>query len=161
VPTKTGRRIFSKQALISALFGALTGIVVSGVYAYMLWLKGAFDFIHCPVNITAIHYWTDMTYGQFLMLYALELIMASVVSALIAYLIGRLSVNYIVGLGISIPVTVALCIAVDSVMMNPFSLSMSEAVSYCLICVPAIILPVAVLMLTGAVLRRDRVRDIL
>ena len=87
--------------------------------------------------------------------------MTSVVSALLAYLIGRLSVNYIVGLGISIPVTAALCIAVNLIMRTPFYMGISEISSFCLICIPIIILPVVVLMLAGAMLCRDRVRDIL
>lgn len=159
--TKTGRKIFGKQAVISVLLGALIGVMVSAVYAYLLWRKGAFDFIHCPINIMMIRYWVDMTYGQFLLLYAGELIMTSVVSALLAYLIGRLSVNYIVGLGISIPVTAALCIAVNLIMRTPFYMGISEISSFCLICIPIIILPVVVLMLAGAMLCRDRVRDIL
>lgn len=159
--TKTGRKIFGKQAAISALLGILIGVMVSGVYAYMLWRKGAFDFIHCPVNIMMIRYWVDITYGQFLLLYACELIMTSVVSALLAYLIGRLSANYIVGLGISIPVTVILCVAVNFIMITPFCLDLSKMFSFFLICIPLIILPIAVLLLTGAMLRRDRVRDIL
>ena len=159
--TKTGRKIFGKQAVISVLLGALIGVMVSAVYAYLLWRKGAFDFIHCPINIMMIRYWVDMTYGQFLLLYAGELIMTSVVSALLAYLIGRLSVNYIIGLGISIPITVALCVAVNFIMITPLHLNISKMISFFLLCIPLIILPIAVLLLTGAMLRRDRVRDIL
>ena len=159
--TATGRKIFGKQAAVSALLGALIGVMVSGVYAYMLWKKGAFDFIHCPINIMMIRYWVDMTYGQFLLLYAFELIAASVISALLAYLIGRISANYIVGLGISIPVTVILCFAVNRIMIIPFDLQIPKIVSIILILLPLLILPIAVSVMTGVQLYRDKVRDIL
>ena len=159
--TATGRKIFGKQAAVSALLGALIGVMVSGVYAYMLWKKGAFDFIHCPINIMMIRYWVDMTYGQFLLLYAFEMIATSVISALLAYLIGRISANYIVGLGISIPVTVILCFAVNRIMIIPFDLQIPKIVSIILILLPLLILPIAVSVIIGVQLYRDKVRDIL
>lgn len=159
--TKTGRKIFGKQATISALLGILIGIMVTAVYAFMLWRKGAFDFIHCPINIMMIQYWVDMTYGQFLLLYACELIMTSVVSALLAYLIGRLSVNYIVGLGISIPAAVVLCVAVNFIMIKPFYIQMPKMVSIILTFLPVLVFPIIISGLTGVMLRRDKVRDIL
>ena len=127
----------------------------------MLWKKGAFDFIHCPINIMMIRYWVDMTYGQFLLLYAFELIATSVISALLAYLIGRISANYIVGLGISIPVTVILCFAVNRIMIIPFDLQIPKIVSIILILLPLLILPIAVSVMIGVQLHRDKVRDIL
>lgn len=159
--TRTGRKIFGKQAVVCAFTGIVTGILVSAVYGFMLWRKGAFDFIHCPINIMMIWYWVDLTYGQFLLLYACELIMTSVAASLFAYLIGRISANYVVGLGISIPVTVALCMAVNIIMIMPFELHIQKTVSFLLICVPLLIIPIIGTLLICMMLRHDKVRDIL
>ena len=159
--SKTGRDIYRKQTCVCALAGLVIGILVAGVYAILLWRKGAFAFIMCPINIPVIHYWTDMTYGQFLLLYAAELIMTSVTAALLAYIIGRASSNYITGLGISIPSAVLLCAAVRYFMSSPLELIRPRTVSYIFVLIPLIILPAVFIILTRAVLKHDKVRDIL
>lgn len=159
--TKTGRKIFSRQAAVCTALGAAVGIAVSAVYAFLLWRKGAFDFIHCPVSKMPRYYWIDISYGDFLILCAGVLIMTSVAAAFLAYLISRLSVNYIAGLGISIPVCVILCIILNDIMHKPLDMHISELASYILICVPLVLLPLAGAVITGVMLRRDKVRDIL
>lgn len=159
--TKTGRKIFGRQAAVCSALGAAVGIAVSAVYAFLLWRKGGFDFIRCPINTIMTYYWIDMSYGDFLILCAGVLIMISVAAAFLAYLISRLSANYIAGLGISIPVCVILCVIVNKIMLMPLDMHISELASYFLICVPLVLLPLAGAVMTGVMLRRDKVRDIL
>lgn len=158
--TYTGRIIFRHQALVCALAGLITGIMVSAVYAYLLWHKGAFDFINCSVNNMHNQYWVNMNYGAFLLLYASELIMTSVAASLLAYILGRISANYITGIGISIPAAVILCMLVNYVVKDLFIVRISKFISVFRICIPLVILPSAAMLLVIFILQRDKVRDI-
>lgn len=101
--TKTGRRIFRQQMLASIISGVILGVVIGGIYGVMLWSKNVFVFADCPLSGRLYRFWLDMTFGQYILLCFLLLILVSAAAALLAHFIGRLSANYIAGIAISIP----------------------------------------------------------
>ena len=160
--TKTGRKCFNKQAAASVIVGLIIGIMLCAVYAVLLARKGAFDFAACKISSHGYEYWLDMTYGQYLSFYAVFMLLSSAGSALLAYFVGRLSANYIAGIGIAIPTVAALCTAMDFLGIAPFNdkwnvtmeLSILRACGVplvCAVCVTAVCI----------MLKRDKVRDIL
>lgn len=160
--TKTGRKCFNKQAAASVMVGLIIGIMLCAVYAVLLARKGAFDFAACKISSHGYEYWLDMTYGQYLSFYAVFMLLSSAGSALLAYFVGRLSANYIAGIGIAIPTVAALCTAMDFLGIAPFNdkwnvtmeLSILRACGVplvCAVCVTAVCI----------MLKRDKVRDIL
>ena len=160
--TKTGRKCFNKQAAASVMVGLIIGIMLCAVYAVLLARKGAFDFAACKISSHGYEYWLDMTYGQYLSFYAVFMLLSSAGSALLAYFVGRLSANYIAGIGIAIPTVAALCTAMKYLGIAPFNdkwnvtmeLSILRACGVplvCAVCVTAVCI----------MLKRDKVRDIL
>ena len=160
--TKTGRKCFNKQAAASVIVGLIIGIMLCAVYAVLLARKGAFDFAACKISSHGYEYWLDMTYGQYLSFYAVFMLLSSAGSALLAYFVGRLSANYIAGIGIAIPTVAALCTAMNYLGIAPFNdkwnvtmeLSILRACGVplvCAVCVTAVCI----------MLKRDKVRDIL
>ena len=105
--TKIGRRIFQKQMLASMNAGAIMGLVIGVIYGVMLWSKNVFVFADCPLTGRLYRFWVDMTFGQYMLLCFLLLILLSAAAALLAHFIGRLSANYIAGIATSIPSAVA------------------------------------------------------
>lgn len=100
---KIGRQIFRKQMFASMTSGAILGLVIGSVYGVMLWSKNVFVFVDCPLSGRLNRFWVDMTFGQYMLLCFLLLILLSAAAALLAHFIGRLSANYIAGIAISIP----------------------------------------------------------
>lgn len=100
---KIGRRIFRQQMLASIVSGAILGTAIGCVYGVMLWSKNVFVFWDCPLSGRLLHVWLDITFGQYLLLCFLLLVLVSSTAALLAHFIGRLSANYIAGIAISIP----------------------------------------------------------
>ncbi len=100
---KIGRRIFRRQMLASMISGAILGLVIGGIYGVMLWSKNVFVFADCPLSGRVYRFWLDMTFGQYILLCFLLLVVISAAAALLAHFIGRLSANYIAGIAISIP----------------------------------------------------------
>lgn len=161
ISSKTGRSIFGKQAFACALTGLFTGGLLSAIYAVLLYRKGAFDFLDCVIipNMRII-YWFDLTYRQYLLIYLAVFLISSVAAAILAYLVGRLSVNYIAGLGISIPTAAGLCAAVSKFGYMPFYahaalidsfVKILLTVGLCAVCSAA----------AAVMLKKDKVRDIL
>lgn len=103
VSAKIGRRIYRRQMSASVISGAILGLVIGGVYGVMLWSKNVFTFADCPLSGRLYRFWLDMTFGQYMLLCFLLLILISAAAALLAHFIGRLSANYIAGIAISIP----------------------------------------------------------
>lgn len=156
--TYIGRKCFDKQAAACVLTGTIIGIMLCAVYAIMLWRKGAFDFLKCTID----DLWFDMTYLQYLILYAAFMILISVGAAMLAYFIGRLSANYIAGIGISIPVAAIFCIATNFLGMSPFEMgwNLSKVGSVVRACGIGLVLVFCTAVVI-IMLRRDKVRDIL
>ena len=144
------------------MVGLIIGIMLCAVYAVLLARKGAFDFAACKISSHGYEYWLDMTYGQYLSFYAVFMLLSSAGSALLAYFVGRLSANYIAGIGIVIPTVAALCTAMDFLGIAPFNdkwnvtmeLSILRACGVPLVCAVCVI---AVCIM----LKRDKVRDII
>jgi hypothetical protein len=159
--TKTGRRIFGSQAVVCALTGLFSGLLLSAIYAFLLYRKGAFDFLGCVIiSPTRITHWFDFNYGQYLLVYLAIFLLLSVAAALLAYFVGRLSVNYIAGIGISVPTTAVFCTAVSKLGNHLFYAQTTKAGSIvrmslmfvlCAVCFAAVIV----------MLKRDKVRDVL
>lgn len=100
---KVGRNIFWKQMLASMTAGTILGVVIGSIYGVMLWSKNVFIFADCPLSGRLYRFWVDMTFGQYMLMCFMLLILLSAAAALLAHFIGRLSANYIAGIAISIP----------------------------------------------------------
>lgn len=109
VSAKVGRHIFRKQMLASMTAGAIQGLVIGSIYGVMLWNKNVFVFAGCPLSGRLYRFWVDMTFGQYMLLCFLLLILLSATAALLAHFIGRLSANYIARIAISIPSVAVYC----------------------------------------------------
>lgn len=159
--SKTGRKVFGRQAVACALTGLLMGNLLSAVYAALLYRKGTFDFWNCGITpYIGNHYWLDLTFGQYLLIYLAIFLLASVSAAMLAYFVGRLSANYIAGLGVSIPVAVVFCAASAKFGGMPFYadttvsssiIKLSLMLVLCVICLAIVIV----------LLKKDKLRDIL
>ena len=158
--TKTGRNCFRKQAGVSVVIGLLVGGILCVVYAILLARKGAFDFAACKVScrIEGLYHWFDMTYTQYLVVYALFILLGSIASALLAYFVGRCAASYIAGVGIAIPTVAALCIGMNFLGCSPFRdewalWSILRACGVPLVC--AVCASIVCILL-----KRDKARDI-
>ena len=162
LPTFTGRKVFDKQAVASVCAGIMTGIILCGVYALLLWRKGAFDFRWCNISLHFRTYWFDMSYLQYLLLYALFVILSSVGAALLSYIVGRLSVNYIAGIGIAIPISVIYAAVINILGTAPFDMGYNIYQTWSVVRACGVgLVSVFCVIVTCAMLHRDKVRDIL
>jgi|GEM_PF-2574161 len=158
-----GRGIFAVQAKTCALFGLGVGLLLDLVYALLLWRSGTLGFIACDVScFDHWRFWTDISFGSYLLIHALAVMLFSVCASLSAYFIGRLANSHIVGLGIALPVAAALVFGFYMLVRNPLYLfsSPSLAAAVIKICITLLIfaaISAAVLIM----LKRDKVRDIL
>lgn len=158
--TRTGRRIFRSQFAASLAVGFLSWFVICAVYTILLWSKDYFVFKDCQISNGWMMFWIDASVLQHLLINYLILLPISLGSAVLAYIIGRISPNYIAGLAISIPAGAAFCLVTQKCTYRLFLLFFSLRVwavrSAVLIAVLAIFFIAAVMLL-----RRDRKRDIL
>lgn len=158
-----GRGIFAVQAKTCALFGLGVGLLLDLVYALLLWRSGTLGFIACDVNtFERWRFWTDISFGSYLLIHALAVMLFSVCASLSAYFIGRLASSHIVGLGIALPVAAALVFGFYMLVRNPLYLFSSPSIA------AAVIKPCITLLIFAAIsaavlimLKRDKVRDIL
>jgi hypothetical protein len=158
---KIGRKIFNIQSLVCGFIGLATGILLAFVYGIMLYRKGTFDFLNCIIidKVCAV-YWFDLTYGQYLLIYLLIFLLASISAAMLAYFIGRISINYITGLGISIPIATVFCLAVGKLANMPFYAETTVAGSFTKIAFLLVIYAICFLAVR-IILKKDKVSDIL
>lgn len=162
LPTFTGRKIFDQQAVASGCSGMLTGIILCGIYALLLWRKGAFDFLQCNISVHALEYWFDISYIQYLMIYALFIILGSVGAALLSYIVGRLSLNYIAGIGIAIPISVVYATVISMLGTAPFDMGYNIYQTWSVFRACGVgLVSVFCVIVTCTMLHRDKVRDIL
>ena len=158
-----GRGIFALQAKTCALLGLGVGLLLDLVYALLLWRSGTLGFIACDISsFDRWRFWTDISFGSYLLIHALAVMLFSVCASLSAYFIGRLANSHIVGLGIALPVAAALVFGFYMLVRNPLYLfsSPSLAAAVIKICITLLIfaaISAAVLIM----LKRDKVRDIL
>ena len=158
-----GRGIFAVQAKTCALFGLGVGLLLDLVYALLLWRSGTLGFIACDISsFDRWRFWTDISFGSYLLIHAAAVILFSVCASLSAYFIGRLASSHIVGLGIALPVAAALVFGFYMLVRNPLNLFSSPSLAAAVIklCITLLIfaaISAAVLIM----LKRDKVRDIL
>lgn len=158
--TRTGRKIFRSQFAASLTVGFLSWFVICAVYTILLWSKDYFAFKDCQISNGWSMFWIDATVLQHLLINYLILLPISLGSAVLAYIIGRISPNYIAGLAISIPAGAAFCLVTQKCTNRLFLLFFSLRV---LAVRSAVLIAVLVICFIAAVLllRRDRKRDIL
>lgn len=172
--TKTGRRLYRIQATACGCAGVLVGATFCTIYGAVLLLKGVTVFWDCPYNSLHADVWLDLSYGQFLLISALEIVFTSGIAGCLSYIIGRFAGNYIAGLALSIPTLAAFIGAVylgghnlfviheqfiHSLFFGPFRGPFRQAV-YLPLAVFAF-LGVTVLAVVLLMVRRDKKRDIL
>ncbi len=161
--SSAGRGIFAVQAKTCALFGLGVGLLLDLVYALLLWRSGTLGFIACDISsFDRWRFWTDISFGSYLLIHAAAVMLFSVCASLSAYFIGRLANSHIVGLGIALPVAAALVFGFYMLVRNPLYLFSSPSIA------AAVIKPCITLLVFAAIsaavlimLKRDKVRDIL
>ena len=159
----SGRGIFAVQAKTCALFGLGVGLLLDLVYALLLWRSGTLGFIACDISsFDRWRFWTDISFGSYLLIHAAAVILLSVCASLSAYFIGRLASSHIVGLGIALPVAAALVFGFYMLVRNPLYLfsSPSLAAAVIKICITLLVFA-AIWAAVLIMLKRDKVRDIL
>ncbi|MBR1740564.1 MAG: hypothetical protein IJ733_01590 [Lachnospiraceae bacterium] len=106
VTTQTGRKIFGIQLLSSVLSCLCVGVLQLFLYAGIFIWKGLGVFFTCPAwSYDSNNYWSDgFSFGVYMAVYSLLVLLAAVAVVVLIYQIGRMSVNYIIGIAISIPV---------------------------------------------------------
>lgn len=166
--TKIGRHIFKRQMSTSVISGAILGLIIGGIYGVMLWSKNVFTFAACPLSGILYRFWLDMSFGQYMLLCFLLLILISAAAALLAYFIGRLSANYIAGIAVSIPSAAVYYVLV--LLFGNFMLKVGDYGKFSSESLAASLLwtfgGIALLIgticaVSGVLLKRDRRRDIL
>lgn len=109
VSTKTGKSFFSKQAAACAVSGGVIFVFLSAAYTFLLYKKGVLFFADCPMSTHIIPLWFDITLFQYYLAQCAVLLTVIISSSLIAYIIGRISTSYIMGLAIAIPSAALIC----------------------------------------------------
>ena len=104
--TYTGRKVFLKQLFASILSCLFVGIIWLLSYLGIFLWKGLGTFFSCPAGTYAFNnYWADdISFGAYMAVYMGLVLLAGVASVVIIWLVGRLAVNYIAGIALSIPV---------------------------------------------------------
>ena len=126
--SRSGRRVFDRQAAAAALAGLTSGMILCAIYACFLFRKGVFDFLPCRVSLFLIYdLWFDLSLRQYILLHAGFLLTGSVSAAFLAWLTGRIAANYIAGLGLAIPAAAGLQALTCALACKP--LHMTSAVS--------------------------------
>lgn len=165
---KVGRRIFRKQMLASMASGAIQGLVIGSIYGVRLWSKNVLLFADCPISGRLYRFWVDMSFGQYMLLCFMFLIILSAAAALLAHFIGRLSANYIAGIAFSIPSVAVYCTL--TLMFVNFMFKIGSTYSYrhesftgsMLWTFGGLWVMIAVVcIISGILLKHDRRRDIL
>ncbi|MBR5949730.1 MAG: hypothetical protein IKZ82_13955 [Clostridia bacterium] len=162
--SKTGRGIFPLQAGTCAVFGLCVGMLLIAVYGAILWRCGALRFIACDINTydTRLRFWTDMSFGGYLLIHAAAVLLFSVCASLFAYFIGRLSGNYITGLALALPVAAALVWGFLMLCQSPLNLFGAPTLAAAVIKSCGALLILAVIVIAVLImLKRDKARDIL
>ena len=103
--TNTGRKIFSRQFLACIFSCAAVGILHLLVYFGIMQILGMGPLLGCEAwsfNGPVTWCW-KLSFGMYLFLYAMLLLLFLLAGVVVIYLIGRFSSNYIVGIAVSIP----------------------------------------------------------
>ena len=110
--TRTGRKVFGRQFAACMLSCAVVGIMQMIAYFTFFLKKGLGPLLACPCEpFNGPYLWCDqISYGLFFLIYAVFVFLFTLMSAGIAYLIGRVAANYIVGIAISIPVMLGIAL---------------------------------------------------
>ncbi len=128
--TKTGRRIFNIQTLAVLITSSIVCLVQLGLYTIMCGLNGVFVFWECPASTLAIPLWIDISFGAYFMLYIFLIWIITIALSLTAYIISRMSTNYIVGVAVSIPVGVCSCLYINTALGRIYDFSENTIMSY-------------------------------
>lgn len=102
--THTGRNIYKKQFLSSILSCGIVGILQLLVYLALYVWKGLAPFWACECWSAANNtYWCDnISFGAYMAIYMLLVLLFTLATVVVAYLIGRIAANYIAGIACSI-----------------------------------------------------------
>ncbi len=107
--TSIGRRLCKWQmgaVLLSSFIVSILQVIIFGIVLYR---SNILQYFHFPINGTGIsYYWLNVTFGTYFMINGLCYIFLALCLAMIFFLVSYIASNYIVGLGIGIPVTFAL-----------------------------------------------------
>ncbi len=107
--TTTGRILCKRQmgaVLLSSFFVSILQVLIFGIVLYR---SNILRYFHFPINGTGIsYYWLDITFGTYFVINGVCYIFLALCSAMIFYLVSYISSNYIVGIGIGVPVAFGL-----------------------------------------------------
>lgn len=162
--TKTGKKIFCIQAAASVIGGVVSCILITAAYTLLLKYKGILFFMDCPISTTSVPKWFDLTAMQYYILQCCVLIIVTVSASVLAYLIGRVSSSYIMGLAIAIPTAAVLCAASAYSSYKMFSVKEFENIlfisAFGRLLVGIVFVAVIIMMAIAVKLFRDRKSDI-
>ena len=161
VTSKTGRGVFKKQlqAVVAASFSV--GVIQCMIYVAVFCIKGLYVFWRCenwPFEDNVM-FLDNISFGAYMVIYIMMVLIFSAAVAVPAYLIGRLAVNYIVGIAMSIPV----CIVIGKIMFNILYVIFSLEQSYIMEFKPLFVILAGVLLaviIAGIIMKADKTRDV-
>lgn len=157
--TKTGRKIFTKQVIASLLTCGLIGMIQMCIYLVLFIKKGLSVFWICPAwDFVNNMYWPNISFGTYMAILMLLVLLFTLGSVALAYWVGRISVNYIAGIAISIPVCVVLSFGAND-LFDQFFRIIERINGWELI-----VMAVWIIFMIGLMcirLKRDRKQDIL
>lgn len=159
--THTGRKIYQKQFLASVLSCGVVGILQLLVYLCVYIGQGLTLFWKCKCWSDSNNcYWCDnLSFGTYMVIYLFLVLLFSLAGVVIAYLIGRMAVNYIAGIAMSIPIGGVICIFIMILFGELFSFDENTTmVLWELPCIAVWILFTFLLIMCR--LKKDRTADV-
>lgn len=160
--TRTGRKIFGRQFVAGLLSCGVVGFIQLFIYLGIYGAKGLLVFWKCPAWSRACNmYWMDfLPFGAYMVTYMLLVWIFAMAALVLAYWIGRKSVNYIAGIAISIPVGGIVSFGACDLFQALFFIDRRAYIAFWELMVVTAWLVLAGIMLAIR-LKRDRKRDIL
>lgn len=120
--TNIGRKCYRKQMTAGILSCLLVGIVQMLAYTFV-YMKNGLSFFWVCEN-WAFNYsdqiFDGISFGSYMAMYALFILLFTIISVVAMHWIGRIAINYIAGIAISIPVGAVMCMFYCSVLAHLF-----------------------------------------
>ena len=160
--TRTGRKIFGRQFVAGLLSCGMVGVIQLLIYLGVYGAKGLLVFWKCPAWSRSCNmYWMDfLPFGAYMVTYMLLVWIFAMAALVFAYWIGRIAVNYIAGIAISIPVGGIVSFGACVLFQMLFYIDERSYIAFWELMVVTVWLVLAGIMLAVR-LKRDRKRDIL
>lgn len=161
VTSKTGRGLFKKQLQAAVTASFLVGFIQCMIYVALFCIKGLYVFWKCENWSYADNamFLDNISFGAYMVIYIMMVLVFSTAVAVPAYLIGRIAVNYIVGIAMSIPV----CIVIGKIIFNILYVIFRLEQSYIMEFKPLLVILAGVLLaviVSEIIMKADKTRDV-